>query len=479
MERNEATAKQHLLKLFPDYTSRAVSEYDSNPVNPETGNRLSKRLVEWLKDEVGNWYSYERFLINLAWPNVETVESRLMIKMWLNQDDRNKGVSARRLMKPGKALKHLFPFLSDSRLEYFVDRLRLELGERAYTLKTSKDADIFRDVYTGTQCKMENPATTNMRKSLANSCMRYDSIMHHDSNGALRHPVEAYASGEFEIVYITDNKGHIAGRCVVWMGDGSCDTFKPVYAPIYGVCERSMDMIQSHLDSIGAIESDWIGAALDVIEHKHGGFIAPYLDLSPQCLDYNGSQLVVDNYGDIDASNYSGLLNGEPQSMCDCDNCGARYDAEEEGSFVDDMHVCDSCYEDSNYCEYYDERTFQGCVTVYVWHNGRKLFETWSEHAIDNHAERVDGEYWRIDDLYQDYAGDYITPEQVDNGEYFVSEWDNEFYPSELMCETDSGEIVSKIELDDDKVIWEQDSRGIWHNVQLDLDLPTKQDEAA
>ena len=471
MERNEATAKDHLLKLFPDYDSNAVSEYVSNPTNPETGNRLSKRLVEWLKDNIANWYSYERFLVNLSWPNVETVESRLMIKLWLNQDDRNKGITARRLMKPGKALRHLFPWLSDSQVESYVERLRIELGERNYILKTGRDADTFRDVYTGTQCRMENPKTCTMRKSLANSCMRYENIMHHDSDGVLRHPVEAYASGQFEIVYVTDQKGHIAARCVVWVGDGSSDAFKPVYAPIYGVCEKSMDMIQSYLESIGAIESDWIGAALDVIEHKYGGYVAPYLDLSPQRLDYNGAQLVVTNYGEIDASIYSGLLDGEPESMCTCENCGDRYDIEDEGGFVDERSVCDSCYYDSNYCEYYDERTFQDCETVYIWRNGRSVTETWSDSAVSEYAERVGGEYWRSDDLYTDYKGEYITPEQVDNGEYFCSEWDNEFYLSEMMCETSEGDIVSKTELDDDRGIWEQDSRGIWHNVQLDLQL--------
>lgn len=473
MERNEATAKTHLLKLFPDYDSRAVSEYESNPVNPETGNRLSKRLVEWLKSEVGDWYSYERFLVNLSWPNVETVESRLMIKMWLNQDDRNKGIAARRLMKPGKALRHLFPFLSDSRVEYFVDRLRLELGERAYTLKTGKDADTFRDVYTGDQCKMENPATTNMRKSLANSCMRYESIMHRDCNGVMRHPAEAYASGEFGIVYVTDHKGHIAARCVVWNGPEGESGFKPVPAPIYGVCEKSMDMVQEYLDSIGAIDSDWIGARLDVIEHDTNQWIAPYLDLAPRELNCDGDSLIVTRYGNIDASNYSGILGDNP-NMCPCENCGDRYDPDEEGGLVGDQHVCDSCWTESNFCYYYYERTFEDVETVYLWRIGRRYEQTWCDSAVSDYAERVNGDWWRADDLYTDYEGNYITPEQVGDGEYFLSEWDGEFYPSTMMCETSEGEVVSKIELDDDRGVWEQDNQGVWHNVQLDLDLEGK-----
>ena len=470
MERNAETAKNRLVKLFPDIWQDG-SEYNSQPINPKTSNRLSSRLVTWIKESIASNYATEKYLVNLCWPNVEVVESRMMVKLWLNQDDRDKGFAARRLMKPGKALRHLFPWMSDSDVEKYVDAMRLELGERQYTLKTGRDADTFRDVYTGTQCRMENPATSTMRKSLANSCMRYEDIMHHDIDGVLRHPVEAYASGEFEIVYVTDNKGHIAARCVVWIGDGSCDGFKPVWAPIYGVCEKSMDMIESHLDNIGAIDSNWRGAALVRIEGKDGGYIAPYLDLSPQHLDDNGSHLVVDSLGDIDASVYSGLLRDEPESMCDCENCGERYDSEDSGGMVGEQHVCDSCYYDSNYCECYEERTFQDCETVYLWRNGRAVEETWCDDAVDSYAERVDGVYWRADDLYTDHDGDYITPEQVDNGEYFLSDWSAEFYPSADMCETDDGEIVSRQELDDDRGIWEQAANGIWHNVQLDLDL--------
>ena len=468
MERNEATSKTHLLKLFPDYGVNAVSEYESNPTNPETGNRLSKRLVEWLKSEIGNWYSYERFLVNLSWPNIETVESRMMIKLWLNQDDRKKGQSARRVMKPGKALRHLFPWLNDSQIEFYVDRMRLELGERQYTLKTGTDAESFTLAYTGQQCRMENPNTTSYRKSLANSCMRYDSIMHHDCDNDLRHPVEAYASGEFTIVYVTDQKGHVAARCVVWNGAYG----KPVAAPIYGVCEASMNLVENYLQSINALyegQGDWIGASLKAIEGKHGGYIAPYLDLCPQSLDIEGDSLVVTRHGDINASDYSGLLDGEPESMCTCENCGDRYDAEDEGGFVDERSVCDSCYQDSYYCEFYGEHTFQDCETVYLWRWGRRHEEIWCDSAISDNAESVDGNYWRTSDLLGDYDGEYITPEQVDDGEYFLSDWSGEFYPIETMCETDSGEIVSKIELDDDKGIWEQDSRGIWHNVQLEL----------
>ena len=472
MERNAETAMEKLKTLFPKSWENG-SEYYAQPINPETGNKLSKRLVTWLKDNIGNFYTAERYLVNLCWPNVEYAESRLMVRMWLNEADRKKGQSARRLVKPKKALRYLFPWLSERDADRWVDSMRVDLGERVYTLKTANDAESFVLAYTGPQCRMENPMSTVFRKSLANSCMRYESIMHHDNNGVMRHPVEAYASGDFEIAYTTDSKGHIAARCVIYRPEGGT----PVAAPIYGVCEKSMDMVQEYLDSIEALydgAGDWIGARLDCIEGKHGGYIAPYLDLSPSNLELDGAFLVVDRHGDIDASNYSGLLNGEPESMCTCEHCGARYDSEEEGGFVNDMLVCDSCYQDSNYCEYYDERIFEYVSAVYLWHRGRRSEEYWCDNAIGEYAERVNGDCWRTEDLYTDHNGDYITPEQVEGGEYFLSDWSGEFYPSADMCETSEGAIVSKLELEADHGIWQQDSSGIWSNVQLDLELEGK-----
>ena len=136
------------------------------------------------------------------------------------------------------------------------------------------------------------------------------------------------------------------------------------------------------------------------------------------------------------------------------------------------MMVCDSCYRDSNYCDYHEENTFQDVESVYLWRHGRVTIQHWSDGAISDHAELCNGHYWSTDDLVENAAGDYITPEQIDNGEYFLSEWDGEYYSAGEMCETEEGEIVSKTELEEGLGIWEQGANGVWRNVQMDLELP-------
>jgi len=468
MERTLENMRAHVENLFPGFEGEDCSEVNLRPFNPETGKKLLARLVTWLKDNVGQG-GYDSFLINLCWPSVEMAEDRLMIRLWMDGKDRSRGFNGRRTLKPNKALKHMFPFLTHKEAQEFGDRLRHDLGERQYTLKTAQDAKTFKTVYIGTQCRMENPSTTFDRKSLANSCMRYESIMHKDKNRKLRHPAEAYASGEFTLVYVTDQKGHIASRCVVWTKPD-----KPVPAPIYGVCEKSMDIIQEHLDSIGADKycEDWIGAELDRIPGLHGGYIAPYLDIGPRYLRDNGDLLIVSRRGDINASNYSGLLDAGHRATCE--NCHESYNPDDGGGEVDNMPVCQCCYEDSMFCEYYEDSTFQDGDIVNLYVRGRIVQQWWSEGAIDSHTENIDGEYWHRDNLLQDVNEDYFTPRQLDNGEYFLSDWDGEYYPIEGMCETKEGDIVHKSELDNDHGIWEQGVNGVWYNVQIDSELETR-----
>jgi len=293
--------------------------------------------------------------------------------------------------------------------------------------------------------------------------MRHDSLRHRDTFGNLRHPVEAYASGEFTIVWVETDKGLIAARCV--HTDAS-------HAPIYGVCEKSMDMIQEYLSANRIEDDDWTGYSLLSIKADEGGFIAPYLDLSPQNLSEStcGTLLTIEHGGEIDASDYSGILN--IGGTCTCQNCNARMH-EDESFCVDEMSVCESCYEDSHYCERYEESTFESVQVVFSWstRSNRSHTQYWCESAIESYAEYVDGEYWNSDDLLSDSNGDYVTPKQLLDGEYFESEWDGELYPASDMCELSTGECVARGELTDS---WQQGSNGIWHDIQLPLELESK-----
>jgi hypothetical protein len=120
-----------------------------------------------------------------------------------------------------------------------------------------------------------------------------------------------------------------------------------------------------------------------------------------------------------------------------------------------------------------EESTFQETREVYVSDRSRHgdyLTQYWCESAIGDNATNIDGELWCNDAISQDYQGESISPRQIHNGDYFMSDWDGEYYPSDMMCETSEGETVSKIELDQDSGIWELNNQGVWNNVQLELE---------
>jgi len=129
------------------------------------------------------------------------------------------------------------------------------------------------------------------------------------------HPAEAYASGDFTIVYALDQNDLVAGRCVVYTNN-----VPPQAGPVYGVSEQAIDCIEKRLAQMGARtghDASWIGAWLKRVEYD-GGFIGPYLDLTPQSLLDMDDHLEVSRMGDIDASQYNGILGGHHTSCSQC-----------------------------------------------------------------------------------------------------------------------------------------------------------------
>tara|TARA_R110000764_G_scaffold116139_2_gene203043 strand:- start:81 stop:1061 length:981 start_codon:yes stop_codon:yes gene_type:complete len=241
-------------------------------------------------------------------------------------------------MKAGRAFKFIFPEFSDSDVETLVDAFREKFSLRKYTLKTGKKPDEFTHAYQHDQAEMDNPDSTYDRKAMIHSCMRYR------FDHLPVHPCSIYGSGDFEIVWLENDKGCIGGRCVVYTGGA-----KPAAGPIYGVCEKSLDMITEYLEGIGATinqDGTWLGAKL--IKHEHnGGYVGPYLDLDPKRLEEDGDYLVVCDTGDIDASQYQGTLGG---GYTTCSGCG------------------DSLSEDEYYHSEYDEIIIVSVATVIITH---------------------------------------------------------------------------------------------------------------
>ena len=371
------------------------------------------------------------------------------VSIFLNAKD--KANARRTAMKPGRAFKRMFPELSDADLATLVDKFRYKFSPREYKIFIGSEKENFKKAYAGDRCEMENPYTTSRRKSLGSSCMR-DSFDHLDM-----HPAEVYASGDFSIVWVEDNKGKIAARCVV-----RTDTSPWQYGPIYGVCERSIDMVELFLREKGADDargSSWDGARLLRVPQGED-FIGPYLDVGDQEL-YDDGEFLVIGEGPIDASDYQGFLT-QRDCIC-CPSCGDRVHEDDlyYSEYLGDSYCQDCYYEEHENCSvtgyYYHTNEM---VSAYFHANNRRGFEAQQAHegcvGVDIFECAETGDLYHEDLLeYETHDGEFVNIFTV-RSEYFVCAESGLYYPQSMGktivtdVETLVGEVPQGFELSDD-----------------------------
>jgi hypothetical protein len=275
-----------------------------------------------------------------------------------------------------------------------------------------------------------------------------------------------------------DQKGHVAGRCVVYTGD---DCIGPQAGPIYGVSEQALDMIEEHLGEMNAETSHphWEGAkflALLENDSQEGRYIAPYLDVEPRGLRIcsDSKYLVQDGGGELDANNYSGVLGGHEYQ---CNNCGDGID-ENETLFSEylEADLCEHCWHNEHfYCEYSEESYHNDqAVTAYrIGRSGKKeevVVSEWAVNQGDCFVMCSDGENWHIDDTqYCEGDDEWISPDDIDD--YFRSDWDDELHLVVAMCTLVNGDTVSRQELNDGSGTWELNDDCLWENKQEEMDI--------
>lgn len=449
----------------PDHVLRAWGDYNEFNLWHRFDERLDKWLDEQVYEKLHNILNKTHIVYRLRAFSPRRSE-QFFGKIALYQSQERRDQDRLTAVKPARAFSMMFPELEHKDIIQMTDLYLQEFAPREFTIHTSKDADKFKFAYSGVQCNTENIDTSPSRKSIACSCMRYD------FDSLPNHPAEAYASGDFTIVYATDQNNHVAGRCVVYDNPDQ----GPQAGPIYGVSEQALDLIQDHLYGLNATLFDsasWVGARLQRIEYD-GGFIAPYLDLTPQRLSDTGTHLVVSHYGDIDASQYNGVLGGHHTQCCNC-NEGLSEDEYWYSEYTNE-HYCESCFYDEHvYCEYYEDTVHQDETTVCYRVDGR------GNHQSIQVANQVvwggdvfvlcsDDEHWYIDDVtYCSYNDSYISPDDIKN--YFTSDWDGELYPNSVRCVTTDGDEVAEDELENDSGIWQRNSNGDWEQVQEEMEL--------
>lgn len=307
-------------------------------------------------------------------------------------------------MKPGRAFRHMFPWLDDKALACITEAWVEHSAPRVLTLKTGKSALDFHRAYSHTRAEYRNPSTTRDRKSIASSCMQGINRNYYSDGEFMSASVgEAYASGDFSVAWLETEDGFIAGRVVYSDVDGTPHH----HGPIYGACEQSLDELQSYLDGIdsGLDIEEWAGLRLAVVGDSDDP-IVPYIDgyLRGSLSRCEKHILLSISGGDFEFDSTEGYITGGES----CSDCGCSM-AEDDTFFTDDGCMCETCF-DSNYVVTEGGATLHTTDAIYVHTKTRwGSSEEWVREDEASYCEALD-QYWHIDDVTYTEDGDDCIP---------------------------------------------------------------------
>lgn len=371
-------------------------------------------------------------------PQIKVEDDKLKVSLYQNRVDWERG--RRTSLKVGRAVRMVYPHFTDKEVQTWVDKINHKFSPRNYTLKTGTSAQDFVHAYTHKQSPYENPRTTSSRKCLADSCMRYDFV---GDDGFEWHPVEAYASGDFMIVWTEDDDGNIGSRSVVSIhGD------KWVAGPVYGVCEKSLDMIEEYITSHDGYlfknNKNWTGARVCKLDSGDDRYVGPYFD-SGEGLRDDGEFFVVDPGGSIGTSDHEGYFEYDDRLMCYA--CDAREHHDHIMYNEDGIAYCEGCYHDRyTHCEEdHCEIHIDDAVNVeYKAPHGTSCMTVHSDYAVQC---AYSDQWWHVNDIQEDYHGDPVSPRYAENNLSLCES-------SGKWCEADETVVVS---VDNGKQLWHKD----------------------
>jgi hypothetical protein len=324
-------------------------------------------------------------------------------------------------MKPGRAFRHMFPWLDDIAISALAEAWIEDSSPRELFLHTGKTSNDFRRAYDHTRASYRNPATTHNRKSLASSCMQGVTSGWDSDKGREYSVGEAYASGDFSVAWLETKEGDIAGR-VVYLDVAEMSHFS---GPIYGCCEQSLNMLQQHLDSIDAVfdVEAWDGARLAVVGSVSEP-VVPYIDGDLHGhIRGEGKYIHLSNYdGDFTFDNTDGTHSGGEH----CCGCGDSV-SEEDVFYTDDGPMCDCCFNE-NYVHLESGEITSIEYASFVYTKNRWGVDQVWVYEDDAVWCEVLQEMWHTDDVVFTEDGDNAVPTHLtcDFPELFPVEEDDE-----------------------------------------------------
>jgi len=420
-----ALSNRHESYAIQAYLRNAISEARHNGTLPDNG----------FSDY---WYR----LFNCFQP-AQAKDNPLNLAIYESKDKFNRDI--RLSGKPGKIIKRILPFASESFCAAFADWFKEQFADIAYTVKESTDAECFALAYSGIQSKTTNPSLTfnddvNLyAKSLSGSCMRHDKSDFR--SGLPIHPSEVYASGDFKIVYAVDSKGHIGARCVVNIKQRDSVVYRP--GPIYTATDSAFNAVAAYMvaqgyDKQGTCDtSGWQGARIKAVEYQDG-YIAPFMDLCGEGnLTDSGEFFRLSRNGDYTFRETGGTIESE-QFCCSCEDCGEGIREDDDHFYIEDSGatVCQSCFDSSYFQCAGNGNTYSNddAVEVYYRSYGRTRSRTYSQDYVDSGRSDCvfcdnESEYWNDSDVVYIECEEVYTPAHCVTDSYFISEYDSEYYP--------------------------------------------------
>jgi hypothetical protein len=451
---NESLFSKHLktwgLTIDPTQEFYSISERHES-------NAIQQYIRHALNDMRNNgtlpcyeFYQYYYRLFNCFQP-AQAKDNPLNLAVYESKDkfDRDIRLSG----KPGKIIKRILPFASESFCAAFADWFKEQFTDIAYTVKESTDSECFALAYSGIQSKTTNPNLSFNNefklyaKSLSGSCMRHDKSDFR--SGLPIHPAEVYASGDFKIVYAVDSKGHIGARCVVNIKQRDTSVYKP--GPIYTATDSAFNALAAYMvaqgyDKQGTCESSgWSGARIRAVEFD-GGYIAPFMDLCGEGnLTGDDEFFRLSRNGDFTFRETGGTIESE-QFCCSCADCGEGIREDDDHFYIENSgeNVCQSCF-DSSYFQCAgsgDTYSNDDGVEVYYRSYGRTRSRTYSQDYVDSgrgdcvFCDNSD-EYWNDSDVVYIECEEIYVPAHNVTEDYFLSDVDSEYYPLSDMVKID------------------------------------------
>mgnify|MGYP003674364063 FL=1 len=381
-----------------------------------TLSTLTKTFRKLLLDEVVEHRRDIKATIELFEPTIDN-DSPDKVSIFLTHKDRLRNRAT--TMKVGRAIRRMFKNLSNMGVANITETWLERSSPREFTLVVSREAEHFAYAYDSHRSICRNPKTLYNRKNISTSCMQHvgrevdvDGFRRRVSVG------EAYASGNFEIAYLKDAEGLIAGRVVYGRRRPCEEGSKFVNQPIYGACEQSLDMLQEHLDSVGSEysddECDWYGLRLLII----GGLsdaVVPYLDCGQDVFVSESEKHFVIGGDEFSLSETCGHLNGSGAFCACCEGSGFEGDEIYWTPDTDEPY-CPDCYFE-NYVE--DELSNEWIpISEAVFDVRQALISRCGSVTIDTlttHEDNVvhmgslcDEAWLECDCSYDEESGEYI-----------------------------------------------------------------------